>query len=205
MSKAAHLTKAAARTLAQRERILAAARSCFVESGFHAASMASIAETAGMSAGLIYRYFENKYAIILAIIEQQLTLARERIRDLHSFTQLSQRIVEYFSESEDEREDSMSTALYLEISAQAMRDPQIAEALRNYDVAVCAELADWFSRSNEEGGCGLPPEIAATRALMFQYLIEGLIVRSARKPALDNALLRKTLNGILDSLVSSAD
>jgi len=205
LSKAAPLTRAAAHTLAQRERILTAARSCFVDSGFHAASMASIAETAGMSAGLIYRYFENKYAIILAIIDQQLTLARERIRDLHSFTELSQGIVDYFDEPEDERDDSMSTALYLEISAQAMRDPQIAEALRKYDLAVCAELADWFSRGNEEGGGGLPQDIAPTRALMLQCLIEGLIVRSARAPALDNALLRKTLNGILDLLVSPVD
>ena len=40
--------------------ILDAAKKCFIEHGFHAASMANIAETAGMSPGLIYRYFENK-------------------------------------------------------------------------------------------------------------------------------------------------
>src|SRR3546814_11085391 len=42
--------------------------------------MASIAETAEMSAGLIYRYFENKNAIILAIVERQLQLLSEDIR-----------------------------------------------------------------------------------------------------------------------------
>lgn len=47
----------------QRQRILAAARRCFVERGFHAASMATIADTAEMSQGLIYRYFESKNAI----------------------------------------------------------------------------------------------------------------------------------------------
>src|SRR3546814_16038354 len=52
-------SKAELRTLAQRERILCAAQKCFVEHGFHAASMASIAETAEMSAGLIPREFEN--------------------------------------------------------------------------------------------------------------------------------------------------
>ena len=62
--------RAAARADLQRARILDAAQRCFVESGFHAATMAKIAETAGMSAGLIYRYFESKNAIVLAIIER---------------------------------------------------------------------------------------------------------------------------------------
>ena len=44
-------TKAQARAEAQHERILSAAQQCFIEHGFHAASMASIAETAEMSAG----------------------------------------------------------------------------------------------------------------------------------------------------------
>src|SRR3546814_14252294 len=45
-------SKAELRTLAQRERILCAAQKCFVEHGFHAASMASIAETAEMRAAI---------------------------------------------------------------------------------------------------------------------------------------------------------
>lgn len=75
-------TKSEARTRQQRERILNAARSCFVKHGFHTASMAKIAETAGMSPGLIYRYFDSKNDIILAIIEQQLEDARADIAAL---------------------------------------------------------------------------------------------------------------------------
>ena len=64
----------------QRDRILHAAQCCFIEHGFHAASMASIAATAEMSAGLIYRYFASKNEIIVAIIDRQLALQR-RSRD----------------------------------------------------------------------------------------------------------------------------
>jgi AcrR family transcriptional regulator len=195
-------TKAAARTRAQRERILAAAQSRFVESGFHAAGMATIAETAGMSPGLIYRYFESKNAIILAIIEQQLEVARCRIRELHSSKNLSRRIVDYFEERELQDKNSMSHALYLEISAQATRDPQIAEALRRYDLAVCSELGDWLRRSKREGGCGLPDNVVPARALMLLSLIEGLKLRGARGPELDRDILRNTLDEILDSLVA---
>ena len=52
----------------QRERILQAAEKCFIESGFQAASIAHIADTAGISAGLIYRYFDSKALIVKAII-----------------------------------------------------------------------------------------------------------------------------------------
>lgn len=196
-------SKAAERIQAQKERILAAAQSCFVESGFHAASMATIAETAGMSPGLIYRYFENKNVIILEIIEQQLTVARRRIRELHTSENLSRRIVDYLDEQEPGDDNSMNTALYLEISAQATRDPQIAEALRRYDVTVCSELGDWLHRSREEGGYGLPEAIVPARALMLLCLIEGLKLRGPRGPALDRRMLKKTLDELLASLVAS--
>lgn len=194
--------KATQRTEAQKERILAAAQSCFVESGFYAASMATIADTAGMSQGLIYRYFENKNAIILAIIEQQLKVARRRIRELHSSENLSKRIVDYLDEREPDEDKSMNMALYMEISAQATRDPQIAKALQSYDVTVCSELGDWLRRSKEEGGCGLPETIVPARALLLLCLIEGLKLRGPRGPALDRRMLKKTLDEILVTLVA---
>src|ERR1700687_4738603 len=61
---------AATHAARQRERILEAAEQCFIKSGFHAASMARIAQTAGISAGLIYRYFDSKGLIVKAIIER---------------------------------------------------------------------------------------------------------------------------------------
>lgn len=194
-------SKATQRGEVQKERILAAAQSCFVERGFHAASMATIASTAGMSPGLIYRYFESKNAIILAIIGQQLTIARQRIRQLQSSENLSRRIFDYLDENEPDDEKSMSIALYLEISAQATRDPQIAEALQRYDITVCSELGDWLRRSREEGGHGLPADDVPERVLMLLCLIEGLKLRASREQTLNRGMLRKILDELLDVLV----
>ena len=202
MSTARKESKAAQRVQAQQERILSAAHSCFVDSGFNAASMATIAETAGMSPGLIYRYFESKNAIILAIIEQQLTDARRRIRELHSSVNLATRIVDYLAEPKSGEDNLMNSALYLEITAQASRDPQIAEALRRYDQTVCSELSDWLSRSKEEGGYGLPESVVTPRALMLLCLIEGIKLRGPRGPVFDPQTLKSTLDGMLNLLVS---
>ena len=56
-------------------------------SGFHAASMAHIAQTADMSAGLIYRYFASKAAIVKAIIERHLEIGSTSDRSTGSTRQ----------------------------------------------------------------------------------------------------------------------
>ena len=48
----------------KREEIVRAALELIAENGFHGAPMAMIAERAGVGAGTIYRYFENKDVII---------------------------------------------------------------------------------------------------------------------------------------------
>lgn len=200
MSEPSQSAKSEARTQAQRERILAAAQSCFVQSGFHAASMAMIAETAGMSPGLIYRYFESKNSIILAIIEQQLEVVRGKIRQLRASSDLAEGIVDHFEEHDTGSRHSMSSALFLEMSAEATRDLQIAEALRRYDDAVCAELIEWLGRSERRGGHGLPAPVACERVLMLVCLLEGLKIRKARDPGLDRNLLRRALDFVIEAL-----
>src|SRR2546430_14175526 len=51
-------------------QILDAALACFAKHGFHQASMHDISAEAGISVGLIYRYFENKEAVISAMADR---------------------------------------------------------------------------------------------------------------------------------------
>src|ERR1700674_5304008 len=51
-------------------QILDAALVCFAKRGFHQASMHDISAEAGISVGLIYRYFENKEAVISAMADR---------------------------------------------------------------------------------------------------------------------------------------
>jgi AcrR family transcriptional regulator len=53
-----------AKVQARRDQIVDAAKLCFRQHGFHAASMAEIAHASQLSVGQIYRYFDNKDAII---------------------------------------------------------------------------------------------------------------------------------------------
>ena len=168
-------SKAQDRAEMQRNRILDAAQHCFIEHGFHAASMASIADTAGMSAGLIYRYFENKSAIILAIVDRQLHLLRDDIR-LNRRIDLPAEMAQNYGRSCASEGKGMNAALLLEISAEATRDPQVAAALDHFDVTP-------------------------GRALLLQCLFEGLKLRETREPELDRELLSAALHEFVPLLL----
>jgi AcrR family transcriptional regulator len=52
-------------------RIIAAAKHCYTESGVASATIDDIAKRAGVSRRTVYRYFDNKEAIIQAVVEEQ--------------------------------------------------------------------------------------------------------------------------------------
>ena len=58
------------RSTDRRSQILDAALVCFAKRGFHQTSMHDISAEAGISVGLIYRYFENKEAVISAMADR---------------------------------------------------------------------------------------------------------------------------------------
>lgn len=60
----------------RRHQILDAAMTCFARRGFHQTTMHDISEAAGISVGLIYRYFESKDQVIS-------TMATEHLQELH--------------------------------------------------------------------------------------------------------------------------
>ena len=57
-----------ARMEQNRHTIFQAARGLIAEGGFKEAQMAAIAEQAGVSTGLIYRYFSNKTQLMVEIL-----------------------------------------------------------------------------------------------------------------------------------------
>lgn len=188
--------KAQIRVQTQRERILSAAQKCFIEEGFHAASMASIAATAGMSPGLIYRYFNSKNEIIIAIIDRQLTCLRAEIAMLDDTVNLAERLTTRYGNCGTGLTPGLSPALVLEMSAEATRDPDIAAAVAAFDSTLRADICSWLDRLNR----GKVTTNSDSRAFILQCLIDGLKVRQTREPHIDRGLLRTALNEILPLL-----
>lgn len=192
--------KAEAHAESQRERILDAAQKCFIEHGFHGASMARIAGEAAISAGLAYRYFESKNAIMLAIIARELEGKRERIQELCTGNDFLDSVLEKFAAWQAGSPDIMNKAIFLEMSAEASRSPEIAQAIRDSDTLVREEFERWLQLPRSEGGLGVTAGQARERGILMQCLIEGLVVRAARDPHLDPQAIRRALEPVFRHL-----
>jgi len=81
-----------------RGRLLSAARTLFVERGYHLTRPQDIARVADVAAGTFYVYFADKREAFLAFTEQVtdelLVCTRERVADAENFEELLQRALE---------------------------------------------------------------------------------------------------------------
>lgn len=196
-------TPAVARAAAQRGRILDAAEQRFIEDGFHGASMADIATTAGISAGLIYRYFDSKSAIVKAIIDRHLETdgcpATEQFQTQEDFCNSAVGVFERWRRRDDPK---MNAALFLELTAECSRDPEIAKAVREKDHVIGAALAQCMRRIAAEQGHPLSAQAVKGRVVMLQCLVEGLASRALRDPSLRSSTFRPALEKIIAALMS---
>ena len=187
----------------QRDRILCAAKRCFIDNGFHAASMANIAETAGISAGLIYRYFENKSAIVQAIIARQLEEHRSKMDTLQTEQQLACRLRELFRAWREGDPSIMNAALFLEMTAESTRDERIESTLVNSDRINRENFVGWLQRRAQARGESPDERRLRARALALCVFIEGLAVRAVREPDFDQQLLDEAIEMVLGPLLGT--
>ncbi len=182
----------------QRRRILDAAEHCFINKGFHAANMTCIAATAGVSAGLIYRYFDGKSAIVKAIIARHLeTEGTSDIDQLNSQDEVCAAMLLAFERWRRSDDPSMNAALFLELTAAATRDAQIARAVRDKDRIIGRAVQRAVRRMARARGVTLSSAVARGRAEILLCLVQGLASRAVREPT----LRRRTLEPVLDAIL----
>ena len=185
---------------ARRQQILDAACDCVRRSGFHGASMANIAEAAGLSVGQIYRYFENKEAIIAAIADQDLAEMHEKFAQLEaSGDPLAEAVITHCSEGIDRNYDPARAALLLEVLAEAARNPRVAAIVRDAD----ARERLLGRRVLESAGmAGLGERELAARGEVLSMLFDGMTTRAINNPDGDKAAISEVLRAVMRGLLS---
>jgi AcrR family transcriptional regulator len=172
------------RALARRQQVLEAAAECFRRRGFHAASMAEIAKTAGMSPGHIYNLFENKDDIIAAIVERDCEEVLGRIDEFQREGDLLRAMLAETERAIDERSQVADAALQLEVLAEASRNPKLAAVVQQSEALVYGKAQELVRQSVGEQADSLPVEEIQGRALLLGALFNGLTVMSVRQPAM---------------------
>jgi AcrR family transcriptional regulator len=185
---------------ARRQQILDAACDCVRQAGFHGASMAEIAKAAGLSVGQIYRYFENKEAIIAAIVAQDLAEMREKFAEMESRPgDLLDAMGEHMPEAVDKCFDLGRAALTLEVLAEASRNPKVAAILQAADAQERVYAQAMLNRSRK-------PEWSdaefQARCEAVGLLFDGMVIRAVNHPDTNREPLARVLIATIRQLLS---
>src|ERR1700736_3694246 len=108
-------------------QILDAAVACFAKRGFHQASMHDISAEAGISVGLIYRYFQNKEAVIAAMADRHKKQIQEILERARQAPNLRESLETLFTAHCGETEPQVTAAFVVDLFAEASRNPHVAE------------------------------------------------------------------------------
>jgi len=185
--------------------ILSSIRQAFAEKGFDGASMQDLARAAGMSVGNFYRYFPSKAAIVeamcnLDLAEIERDFARVRVSG-DPMVGLRTMIIETLGE--ECQEDGK---LWAEITAAALRKPEIAAAALKMEATILRHLTMIFAQVT-----GRTPEAATERyaghSEMLVMLVKAVVMRASQRgpasPALAGMVLRSIdliLNDLSDDI-----
>ena len=115
----------------RRSQILDAALVCFAKRGFHQASMHDISSEAGISVGLIYRYFENKEAVISAMADRHKKEIGEVLERARQAPTLLESLEILFTAHCCENEPRVISAFVVDLYAEASRNPPVADLVRD--------------------------------------------------------------------------
>jgi len=174
----------------RRAQILDAALVCFAKRGFHQASMHDISAEAGISVGLIYRYFENKDAVISAMADRHKTEIHEVLERAQQAPTLLESLEILFTAHCCENEPRVISAFVVDLYAEASRNPHVADLVRDVLQTAMDGVTDLIARSPEVGSAadGLKPHELAE--LIFA-VSRGMLMRDVLQPQTMTAAERR--------------
>lgn len=160
----------------RREQILRAAMASFAKQGFHQTTMHDISAEAGISVGLIYRYFENKDAVISAMAEEHKTDVHQWLERARQAPTLLEAVEILFTSHCCENAPQIVSAFVVDLFAEATRNPRLADLVRDVTETAIDGLTDLIARAPELGRAEqdmAPRELAE---LLFA-LNDGMLMR----------------------------
>jgi TetR/AcrR family transcriptional regulator, transcriptional repressor for nem operon len=156
--------------------ILGAAACCFVEKGYHSASMRDVAKAAGLTKGGLYHHFPSKEAIRDALMNQFLDLDRIgltslAVEDLPAISKLERAGTLLL----DGLATKNGSAPRFVAEAVACSGP--SEAVTKFYTGLKALLVGWFAEAQTAGTIKTASS-AGTLAGLYIALLDGAQIRA---------------------------
>src|SRR5438477_6708312 len=178
-------------SLDRRVQILDAALVCFAQRGFHQTSMHDISAEAGISVGLIYRYFASKDAVISAMADRHKKEIHDVLERARQAPGLLESLEILFTAHCCENSPKVQSAFVVDLYAEASRNPHVADLVRDVLQTAMDGVTDLIARSPEAEGTahGLKPHELAE--LIFA-VSRGMLMRDVLQPQAMTAAERRT-------------
>jgi AcrR family transcriptional regulator len=189
----------------RRTQILDAAAQCFRADGFHGATISDISRQAGMSAGHIYHYFENKEAIIAAIVQRDLERLGAIWAELKVSHDVREMIIELSADEVKNMMDTFSAGLRLEIVTEAARNPEVACIVQVANRCGMANWAETLRLARLAGGRNDDEETFAAMVEIIAAMFEGLMVRAIRNPGINREHMAIVVQRVMRQIINSPD
>jgi len=175
----------------RRSQILEAALVCFAKRGFHQASMHDISAEAGVSVGLIYRYFENKEAVISAMADRHKKEIGEVLERARQAPTLLESLEILFTAHCCENEPRVISAFVVDLYAEASRNARMADLVRDVLRTAMGGVTELIARAPEAKNSthGLSPTELAE---LIYAVARGMLMFDVLRPQETTAAERRT-------------
>lgn len=165
----------------RRQQILDGARACFVQKGFHASSIAMIAEEAGVSVANIYQYFETKDDLIVALVEAEVENDLAIVRLIGEASSLREGLDAAMVRLIGMAKMHTVVQLRLEVLAESFRNPAVATVVQQGEERTIAQLAQILRAAQANGEIRTEIKPAQSAAVILA-LSDGLLSRLPISP-----------------------
>lgn len=133
----------------RRGQILDAAMECFARRGFHQTTMQDMSREAGISVGLIYRYFESKEAVIEAMAGRHQGVIAEMLAEAARADSLDGALRIFFSMDGEDGGGCPPSRYVVELFAEAGRNPHVARCVSDVMESIRGALTELLDRHRD--------------------------------------------------------
>lgn len=189
----------------RREQILTAARSCFIERGYHPTRMEDIASAAGLSKGGVYFHFDSKREVFDTLVQEEFDQSMAFLEKVsgqdqpieQKMLEIATHYVEYFRSAKD------APRFFLVMGEMALRDEVLAKRLLEMQTVFITTASRLVDQGKTEGVLREDIDSVAVSAIL-KSVLDGVELLSALDYPLESQVLMATsidlvLNGLKKS------
>ena len=158
-----------------------------------------------MSAGHIYHYFENKEAIIAAIVQRDLERLALIWSELRASRDVYETVLKLAADGVKDTMDTFLAGLRLEIVTEAARNPEVGRIVQAADCCCMANLIETLRFARQAGGKNDDEETLFAMGEIIASMFEGLMVRAIRNPTINRERIVAMVQRVMRRIITSPD